>query len=261
MERSRVQKILAQAGLASRRTAEAWLAAGRVQVNGRVAQVGESADPAVDEIRVDGRPLPSAPAPVVLALHKPAGYVTTLRDPQGRPTLRDLLPESPRLVPVGRLDMDSEGLLLCTNDGAIVQAVAHPSGGVPKRYRAWVVGRPGHESMAALTAGLVLEDGPARAIEARAMTRWEAERGLELAPRVLPAGVDAVIELVMAEGRKREVRRLLAAAGLPVARLVRIAVGPFTLTGLGPGRYRYLLEPDVRALLRAATRTASPQRL
>lgn len=261
MAEARLQKVLARAGLASRRAAETLLVARRVSVNGRVARIGDSADPDVDDIRVDGRPLPRLEAPVALALHKPAGYVTTLRDPQGRPTVRDLLPASPRLLPVGRLDMDTEGLLLCTNDGALVQAVTHPRGGVHKRYRAWVAGRPDAQALAALRRGLRLEDGPARALEARALDLREAQGGFELERRRLPADVEGVVEVVMAEGRKREVRRLLAAAGLPVARLVRVAVGTITLTGLGPGQYRYLSEPEVQALVRRATAAGSPERL
>jgi 23S rRNA pseudouridine2605 synthase len=247
--RERLQKILARAGLASRRRAEAMVAGGRVRVNGRVARLGEGADPERDEILVDGRPLPSPPRRRVLALHKPRGYVTTLRDPWGRPTVADLLPPDGRLVPVGRLDRESEGLLLCTNDGAVVQAVAHPRGGVRKRYLVWVEGRaePGH--LAALVGGLELEDGPARALGARRVDPGRAVRGLELAPPPGGAADGDVVEVVMGEGRKREVRRLFAAAGLKVVRLVRVAVGSVTLTGLGPGRYRYLSEREVDSLL------------
>lgn len=252
MVRDRLQKILARAGLGSRRAAEAWVAEGRVRVNGRVAALGESADPGVDDIRLDGRRVPSAAAAVVVALHKPYGYVTTLRDPHGRPAVRELLPASPRLVPVGRLDMDSEGLLLCTNDGRVVQAVAHPSGGVRKRYRAWVAARAGQGALAALRHGVELEDGPARALSARALSLAQGQAGLDLAERRLAERARAVVEVVMSEGRKREVRRLLAAVGLPVVRLVRVAVGPVTLTGLGPGRYRYLSEREVAALVPSA---------
>lgn len=255
MAQTRLQKILAEAGLGSRRAAEGWLAAGRVAVNGRVARVGERADAASDDIRLDGRPLPAPVPAVVLALHKPFGFVTTLRDPQGRPTLRDLLPAAPRLVPVGRLDIDSEGLLLCTNDGGVVQAVAHPSGGVRKRYRAWVGAVPSPAALAALRRGVVLDDGPARALEARALSLAEGGCGLDLEARAVGDRARAVVEVVMAEGRKREVRRLLAAVHLPVVRLVRVAVGTVTLTGLGPGRYRYLSEREMAALMATGSAT------
>lgn len=257
--RERLQKILARSGVASRRGAEEMVDAGRVEVNGRTAGLGDSADVAVDEIRLDGRPLGRAPRRRVLALHKPAGYVTTLSDPQGRPTVRDLLPGRERLMPIGRLDLDSEGLLLFTNDGGIAQKVAHPSGGVHKRYRAWVPGRPTPSQLRDLRLGLELDDGHARALGARVLPPEVATRGLRLAARQGAGVGESVVELEMGEGRKREVRRLLSAVGLPVLRLVRVAVGPVTLTGLAPGRYRYLSEPEVGALLAGLREGRTPR--
>jgi pseudouridine synthase len=156
--------------------------------------------------------------------------------------------------------MDSEGLLLCTNDGAFVLAVTHPGGGVRKRYRAWVRGQPTKAGLDALVRGVGLDDGPARALTVRVLPLARATRGLRLAPWQAPAGVVAVLEVVMGEGRKREVRRLLAAVGLPVVRLVRVAVGPVTLTGLRPGQYRYLSEREVAALREPRGHPPIPER-
>lgn len=256
----RVQKVLSRVGLASRREAEAWITAGRVTLNGQVCQLGDHADPDRDRIAVDGRPVSldrlSNPG-VVLAVHKPFGYVTTLSDPEGRRTIKDLLPEGERFLPIGRLDLASEGLLLCTNDGDLLQTVAHPSYGVHKVYRAWVSPEATRTETDRLLSGIPLEDGLARALSCRIVDVASAERGLALDPRRHAADAATVLEMTLSEGRRREVRRLLEALGLEVRRLVRIAVGPVRLTGLPPGRYRYLTEAEMRALVGLTQRRAA----
>jgi len=235
------------------------VAAGRVRVDGRVALPGERADPGRERILVDGRPLPARPPTRALALHKPFGVVSTLRDPDGRPTVADLLPAGQAIVPIGRLDLASEGLLVCTNDGDLVQTVGHPSSGVVKVYRAWVAGGAVDAACRALARGVVLEDGPARPERVRRLTPAEAGRGLVLDDRPRARAATAVVEVALVEGRNREVRRMAEAVGLDVLRLVRVAVGPVTLTGLRPGRYRYLSEQEVAALARPADGRAQPR--
>ncbi|MDI3317398.1 MAG: pseudouridine synthase [Bacillota bacterium] len=233
MAYERLQKVLSRASVTSRRKAERLIAGGRVTVNGLVAAIGQKVDPARDEIRVDGQPL----RPVRLyyyAFHKPEGVLTTLYDPQGRPCVGDLLRGLPaRLYPVGRLDLDSSGLLILTNDGALAHRMMHPRFGVRKRYHAEVAGRPGPEALARLRRGVRLSDGPARALAVR-LLREEADRSL--------------IEIEVGEGRKREVRRMLAAVGHPVLRLVRVAEGPVRLGDLPPGRWRPLTARELNEL-------------
>jgi pseudouridine synthase len=208
-------------------------------VNGEEATLGDKVDPKVDRVEVDGHVVPLDPALHTFAFHKPAGVLTTVRDPQGRADLTGYLPaDVPGVIPVGRLDRDSEGLLLLTNDGELANRVMHPRYGVEKEYLAEVEGRPTRGHLAKLLRGIELDDGPARAL--RATVRAEA------------AGRGAV-EVVMGEGRKREVRRLLDAVGLPVTRLVRVRVGPIRLGKLPPGELREL-EPDEVRSLYAATR-------
>jgi len=234
----RLQRLLARAGYGSRRASEQLIVEGRVTLNGNVATLGDRADPLEDEVRVDGVSVNLDPNVRYYALHKPAGVVTTMRDPQGRTDIRRFLPaEGPRVFPVGRLDRDSEGLLLLTNDGDLANALTHPRFGVEKEYLAEVEGTPTARHVARLRRGLDLEDGHARAVRARVAGR---------------AGDRGAIRLVMTEGRKREVRRLLAAVGLPVTRLVRLRVGPVKLGGLAPGAVRELSPAEVRAL-RAVT--------
>ncbi|MEW6279351.1 MAG: pseudouridine synthase [Candidatus Eremiobacterota bacterium] len=235
MGTDRLQKILARAGLGSRRACEELIAAGRVRVNGVKAGLGQSADVSSDRITVDGRPVTRPDdRSVVLALHKPAGYVTTARDPQGRPTVMDLLPEGlPRVYPVGRLDRDSEGLLLFTNDGDLAHALMHPSHGVTKLYRVRVRGAPEPSALQRLEKGVELEEGrtgPAR-------VKW---------------GRGGWLEIELAEGKKRQVRRMLEAVGHPVDRLVRVRVGPVLLGRLRPGESRRLTASEVVRLRRAA---------
>jgi pseudouridine synthase len=195
-------------------------------------------DPATAEVEVDGVRVNLDPRVRYLALHKPAGVVTTMRDPGGRPDLRSLLPaEGPRVVPVGRLDRDTEGLLLLTNDGELANRLMHPRYGVEKEYLVSVRGRPRPAHVARLLRGVELEDGPARAAMAR-IVATRPDRGQ--------------LRVVMTEGRKREVRRMLAALGLPVERLVRVRIGPVRLHGLPPGAWRELTTEEVLGLARAA---------
>lgn len=233
----RLQKVLARAGLGSRRACEDLIREGRVTVNGRVATLGDRVDPRADRVEVDGGRVPLDPELRYLALHKPRGVVTTARDPQGRPDVSRYYPEGVRVFPVGRLDRDTEGLLLLTNDGELANRLLHPRYGVEREYLAEVEGRPTERALTALRRGVELEDGPARATSAR---------------RVGGSGERGAVRVVMTEGRKREVRRLLAAVGLPVRRLVRVRVGPIRLGRLRPGEVRELEPAEVRELLRGA---------
>ncbi len=233
MSRERLQKILAHAGVASRRQAEALISSGRVKVNGEVArQLGATADPAEDRIEVDGR-LVSAEAFEYYALNKPAGVVTTLRDPQRRPTVMSLLRGiNARIYPVGRLDADSEGLLLLTNDGELAHRLTHPRFGVEKEY-------------------VVELSEPARAEELDRIRRGVKSRGEWLKPRQVWRE-DNGVRVVMAEGKKREVRRMFEAVGRQVVRLSRRRFGPIELGRLPPGHFRRLTQDEIERL-KAAT--------
>jgi 23S rRNA pseudouridine2605 synthase len=237
MPAERLQRSLARAGFGSRRACEELIAAGRVRINGRVATLGDRVDPASDEVRVDGAKVNVDPELHTFALHKPRGVTTTLRDAHAERDLTHLLPKGPRVFPVGRLDRDTEGLLLLTNDGALAHRLTHPRYGVEKEYLAEVGGAPSTRQLAQLRRGVELDDGPARAQDARSAGGSGARGG---------------VRLVMVEGRKREVRRMLEAVGLPVRRLVRVRVGPVRLGRLRPGEVRELEPEDLRALYRAA---------
>jgi pseudouridine synthase len=240
MPEERLQRALARAGFGSRRACEALIVEGKVRVNGRVAVLGDRVDTSRDAVELEGVSINLDPNVRYYAVHKPAGVVTTMRDPQGRPDVRTLLPrEGPRVFPVGRLDRDSEGLLLLTNDGDLANRLTHPRHGVEKEYLVEVEGRPTSRQLARVRRGVELEDGPARAVAARIVDA-RADRGQ--------------LRVVMAEGRKREVRRILAAVGLPVRRLVRVRIGPIALAGLAPGERRELTPDEVRALSRDAGR-------
>lgn len=233
----RLQRALARAGFGSRRSCEDLIVGGRVEVNGRVAELGDRVDPERDEVRVDGRRVAVDPALAYLAFHKPAGVTTTMRDPHAELDLRRFLPAAPRVFPVGRLDRETEGLLLLTNDGELAHRLAHPRHEVEKEYLAEVDGTPTDRRIGRLKRGVELEDGVARALEARSVGR---------------AGGRAAVRVVMTEGRKREVRRMLDAVGLPVRRLVRTRVGPVRLGRMKPGEIRELAPEEVRGLYRAA---------
>jgi pseudouridine synthase len=206
-------------------------------VNGEVATLGDKVDPSRDDVRVDGDHVALDPEVRYYALHKPAGVVTTMRDPQRRTDLSAYLPEGPRVFPVGRLDRDTEGLLLLTNDGELANRLMHPRYQVEKEYLAEVDGTVGQRALAKLVRGVELDDGPAKARSARVVGR---------------SGRRGAVRLVMQEGRKREVRRMLDAVGLPVVRLVRLRVGPVRLGRLPAGDTRGLEPSEVAALYRAA---------
>jgi 23S rRNA pseudouridine2605 synthase len=229
----RLNAYLARAGVASRRRADELIKAGRVLVNGEPGQLNTFVD-AKDTVELDGSPV--APQPLAyLLLHKPGGVVTTARDPQGRPTVVGLVPAEPRVVPVGRLDADTTGALLLTNDGELAHRLAHPRYEVEKVYRAEVEGRPDASALQRLRDGIELEDG-----------------------RTAPAQVELIgprlVELAIHEGRKHQVKRMLEAVGHPVRRLHRSRYAGLDLTGLEPGSWRELTDDEV-AGLRAATRT------
>lgn len=233
----RLQRALARAGLGSRRACEDLIAAGVVTVNGRVATLGDRVDPERDEVRVRGHRVNVNPRLRTFALHKPAGVTTTMRDPHAASDVRRYLPRGPRVVPVGRLDRDTEGLLFLTNDGELANRLMHPRYGVEKEYLAEVEGAPSARHLARLRRGVELDDGVARARSARAVAR---------------AGKLGAVRLVVTEGRKREVRRMLAAVGLQVRRLIRVRVGPIRLGRLRPGEVRELTPEELLALYRAA---------
>jgi len=225
----RLQKILSAQGIASRRQAEQMILAGRVTVDGRVAALGETADLSVHTICVDGKPLAPKLLPrVYRLLHKPKGYLSTVRDDRGRPTVMDLLGEQGRgLWPVGRLDLDSEGLLILTNDGDFTQTMTHPSHGVEKTYHVWVSGgnlRQKAEEMAQLTQ---IEEMPIAPAKVRVLTDGNGANGQRL-------------EVKIRQGLNRQVRKMCKAVGLEVRRLVRVAEGSFQLGDLPPGEWREL---------------------
>ncbi len=235
----RLQKVLARAGVASRRACEEMIAAGRVTVNGEIATLGRRVDPAVDRVAIDGVRVVIDAALVHWLLNKPAGYVTTARDPQGRQTVVGLVPDTPRVFPVGRLDRDTEGLLLLTNDGELAQLLTHPSHGVEKEYYAEVEGVPAAGALRRLRDGVDLDDGPTRPARVSLVQTG-------------PDGKSAALEIVVKEGRKRMVRRMCAAVGHPVRRLVRTRIGPLRDQRLAPGEWRALTADEVRALYAAA---------
>lgn len=229
----RIQKFLSRAGVASRREAEALMLQGRVRVNGQVVTtLGTRVDPTRDRVELYGEPVESEPIRWV-AFHKPAGTLTTRDDPQGRPTVYDRLPaELASLGYVGRLDQHTEGLLLLSNDGDVVHRLLHPSSEVEREYRAEVGARPPDEALRRLREGVMLDDGPARARRA-----W-----------LVRPGPPAVVGLVLVEGRKREVRRMLDAVGYPARRLTRVRFGPIGLEGIEPGAWRELTDEETKAL-------------
>jgi 23S rRNA pseudouridine2605 synthase len=239
----RLQRSLARAGFGSRRACEEVIAAGRVQINGTVATLGDRLDPAVDEVRVDGSKVNVDPELRTFALHKPRGVTTTMRDPHAERDLTAFLPKGVHLFPVGRLDRDTEGLLLLTNDGSLAHRLTHPRYAIEKEYLAEVGKPPSNRQLSRLRRGVELDDGTAKAVDARSAGGAGGRGG---------AAGRGGVRLVMVEGRKREVRRMLDAVELPVRRLVRVRVGPIRLGKLGPGEVRELEPEDVRALYRAA---------
>ncbi|MFM7535304.1 MAG: pseudouridine synthase [Acidimicrobiales bacterium] len=228
----RLQKVLAQVGFGSRRVCEDLIAARRVTVNGEVAVLGRRVHPDQDAIAVDGVPVPTVPGLVYYLLNKPIGVVTTARDPQGRKVVVDLVPREPRVFPVGRLDADSEGLLVMTNDGELANRLMHPRHGTDKEYLVEVDGEPGPTALRRLRRGVELDDGPT-------------------APAKVTALGPSVLRIVIHEGRNRQVRRMCAAVGHPVRRLVRTRIGPIADRNLAPGAWRPLSAREVRSLYEA----------
>lgn len=228
----RLQKVLARVGLGSRRACEELIADGRVTVDGEEATLGDRVDPAVARVEVDGVPIGIRPDLVHYLLNKPAGVVTTAEDPQGRPVVVDLVPAEPRVFPVGRLDMETEGLLLLTNDGDLAHRITHPSYGIEKEYLAEVEGEPARGALRRLRGGVELDDGPT-------------------APATVGRVGPSLLRIVVHEGRNRQVRRMCEAVGHPVRRLVRTRLAELSDPALPPGGWRALTTDEVRALERA----------
>ena len=249
----RLQKILSQAGVASRRASEQLMLDGRVSVNGvTVRELGTKADPADDDIRVDGRRVKVAEHHRYLLLNKPRGYVTTRSDPQKRPTVIDLLRGVREYVyPVGRLDFDSEGLLLLTNDGDLAARLTHPRHGVARVYEARVLGVPDAHDLDRLARGLVVDGRRTGPAEVRLVSRHSLGR-VGPHPHSRAAEAEALLEITVREGRNRQVRKMCEAIGHPVTRLKRVAIGPLRDPTLKLGHWRELAPEEVRRL-RAAT--------
>lgn len=229
----RIQKIMASRGIASRRASEELILQGRVTCNGQVCGLGDRADPEKDTILVDGRPLPSTPDAIYILLHKPRGYVTTLSDEKGRKNVSQLVSDCPqRVYPVGRLDMDSEGLLLLTNDGELANHLMHPSHVVDKVYQVWVQGFS-PEGLERLSQPIELDGYRIRKPAVKCQKR---------------TGDKALLQITIHEGRNRQIRRMCAIAGMEVQRLKRIREGSLSLGQLPLGKWRYLTKEEVKAL-------------
>ncbi|MEC4272502.1 pseudouridine synthase [Adlercreutzia sp. R25] len=268
----RLQKFLARAGVASRRHAEALIAEGRVTVNGAVmSEMGAKVTPGVDAVAVDGELVVLPAETVTLMLHKPAGYVTTMSDPQGRPTVAELVDGAacPGLFPVGRLDADTTGLLLFTTDGELGQLLLHPRHHVTKTYLALVEGALEEADAARLRAGIELEDGPTLPADVSILRGADARRAAALIgddaqasgtrqrhggkrSRTALEGAGTYVEVGLREGRKRQVRRMLEAVGHPIIALHRQSLGPLDLGELDRGAFRILTEQEVGALKSAS---------
>jgi pseudouridine synthase len=231
----RLQKILAKAGIASRRKAEELIRQGKVTVDGRVVtEMGIQVDPEQQRIEFDGKPVTVEEKKVYVLLHKPAGYVSTVHDPQGRPIVTELIKGiQERIFPVGRLDLDTEGALLLTNDGELAQKILHPSYEVNKTYRATVKGKPSKKKVEMLSRGIDIDD----------RKTWPAQ------VKVLSAGVrETTLQITIHEGRKRQVRKMCEAVGHPVLKLKRIAYGKLKLGNLAPGKFRFLSKKDLQLI-------------
>jgi len=235
MAQERLQKLIASSGLCSRRQAESLVREGQVRVNGRVATLGEQADPALDRISIAGQPLGAPPTWLTLLIHKPPGVLCTCFDPRGRPTVLDLLPTRWRhqagLHPVGRLDADSRGALLLSNDGALTHPLTHPRHGHRKTYRVWVEGHPAAATLQRWRGGVALDGEASAPVDVRV---------LRSSPHA------TLLELVMREGRNRQIRRTADLLGHPVRDLLRVAIGPVALGSLGEGQWRRLQPGDLR---------------
>ena len=246
----RLQKILSTAGLASRRTAETLIVEGRVTVNGKaVSELGSKADPDTDDIRVDGRRVKAPARRRYILLYKPRGYITTRSDPERRPTVIDLLTTGgvrEYVYPVGRLDYDSEGLLLLTSDGELAEQLTHPRHGVGREYHVRVRGVPDDRAIEKLRKGIAL-DG-----ERTAPATVDLHKVIDGT-----RGADAILSMVIYEGRNRQIRRMCESVGHPVSRLRRVRIGPITDDHIRPGEFRDLSQEEVASLRRAVTRSTS----
>lgn len=231
----RLQKILAQAGLGSRRKCEEFVAAGRVRVNGKVAKLGDKADPAKDEITMDRDPIPKTEEKVYIALYKPRKVLSD-REPKNehRQTIHDIVPDSQHLFSVGRLDFDSEGLILLTNDGELKQKLSHPSFGHDKEYKVLVASRPDNEQISIFQRGVVLEDGYKTQPAKVKVTQYH--------------GKGAWLQVILSEGRKRQIRETCKALHLPVVRIIRVRIASLKLGGMQPRDWRHLYADEVSAL-------------
>lgn len=230
----RVTKILAAAGIASRRHGEELIRAGRVTVNGRVISVGEKADPFKDYIKVDGRRIPPPESKIYILLYKPKGVVTSTVDPEGRPTVLDLIkPPKNRLFPVGRLDFDAEGLLLLTNDGELAHSLTHPSFQIPRKYQVKIKGQPTEEEINRLRQGIYLDDGPTAPCEINPFKKTPE---------------NLWVEMTLYEGRNRQIKRMWEKMGYPVLKIKRIAYAGLGLGKLLPGAYRLLTPAEIKKL-------------
>jgi 23S rRNA pseudouridine2605 synthase len=230
----RLQKILSRSGYGSRRACEELIQDGRVQVNGRLAHVGDKADTGSDVVTVDGKRIPPATALVYIALYKPRNVISSVDDPAGRKTVIDLVPEAGGLYPVGRLDWDSEGLVLLTNDGELTNRLTHPRYGHTKEYRVLVARRPDEVQLGTWRSGIVLEDG-----HRTAAANVQVEQA---------AGKGAWLRITMGEGRKRQIRETGALVGLPVVRIIRTRISSLLLGSLHPGQWRRLTDVEIQSL-------------
>ncbi len=246
---SRLQKVLSAAGIASRRAAEEYITQGRVTVNGEtVTELGTKADPETDDIRVDGRRVKTPARRRYILLYKPKGYITSRADPERRPTVLDLLTTGgvrDYVYPVGRLDYDSEGLLLLTSDGDLAEKLTHPRHGIGREYHVRVRGVPDEKALARLRKGISLDGERTAPATVDLHKVIESERG-----------ANAILSMVIYEGRNRQVRRMCEAVGHPVSRLKRVRIGPITDDHIRPGEFRDLSEEEVAALRREASGTA-----
>ena len=236
----RIQKILARAGIASRREAERMVIEGRVRVNGKtIDTLGGKADPSKDHIKVDGKRLTGFEPHVTFLLNKPKGYLSTVKDPKGRPTVMDLFQKVPwRIYPVGRLDFDAEGLLLLTNDGELTLRLSHPRFSIPRTYWVKVGGVPGEKDLLRLKKGIMLEDGKARVVSSTILRQTEK---------------NCWVHVVVTEGRNRFVKRIFSAIGYPVLKLKRVQFGPIQLGDLKTGQYRHLTPDEVVKLKKTSS--------
>lgn len=238
MAEVRLQKFLAESGVASRRKSEELIDQGKVKVNGRVAMIGDKIDPKKDTVTVNGKKIVKTKAFTYVVLHKPRGFITTMSDEKDRKCVAELIKDvDGRVYPVGRLDKDSEGMLLFTNDGAFANAMTHPTKHVPKTYRVTVRPSISEEQITALTQGVIIEDRKTAPAEVRVITKEEGR---------------VVLEIILYEGRNRQIRKMCEEVGLEVARLKRTAIGSIKLGMLKQGAWRHLTEDEVRKLMIAA---------